>query len=113
MLMRLLFDIPPANRQTDECDCRWICPDFRILHDQREARKEAAPTFALDLMEPLRPVVDRAVLKLIAEETFSGADFQLQSDGVCRLNPELARRVSMSASAFTGTLRGLIGVGND
>jgi CRISPR-associated protein Cas1 len=33
-------------------------------------------------MEPLRPVVDRAPLKLIAEETFSGADFQLQSDGV-------------------------------
>jgi hypothetical protein len=36
---------------------------------------------------------DRAVLRLVAEETFSGADFQLQSDGVCRLNPELARRV--------------------
>jgi hypothetical protein len=33
-------------------------------------------------------VVDRAVVQLIVEETFSGADFQLQSDGVCRLNPE-------------------------
>jgi CRISP-associated protein Cas1 len=61
-------------------------------------KKRQAPSFALDLMEPLRPVVDRAVLKLIFEETFSGAHFQLQSDGVCRLNPELARRVAALAT---------------
>jgi hypothetical protein len=36
----------------------------------------------------------RLVVAQIAEETFSGADFQLQSDGVCRLNPELARRIA-------------------
>ena len=69
-------------------------PMLGILHDQRTKRKERSPSFALDLMEPMRPVVDRAVLKLISEETFSGADFQLQSDGVCRLNPELAREVA-------------------
>ena len=26
--------------------------------------------------------------------TFTGADFSIQPDGVCRLNPELARRVA-------------------
>ncbi len=52
----------------------------------------------LDLMEPLRPVVDRAVLKLVREEKFTGADFVLQSDGVCRLNPELARVVAIDVS---------------
>lgn len=26
-----------------------------------------------------------------------GADFQLQSDGVCRLNPELARMLAIAA----------------
>jgi CRISPR-associated protein Cas1 len=45
-------------------------------------------------MEPQRPVVDRAILKLIDQETFSGADFVLQTNGVCRLNPELTRRVA-------------------
>lgn len=45
-------------------------------------------------MEPSRPVVDRTVLKLVAEETFAGADFQLQSNGVVRLNPELGRLIS-------------------
>lgn len=72
-------------------------PMLGILHDQRTKRKEMSPSFALDLMEPMRPVVDRVVLKLIAEETFSGADFQLQSDGVCRLNPQLARVVATRA----------------
>lgn len=66
-------------------------PMLGVLHDQRTKRKELTPSFALDLMEPLRPVVDRAILKLVAEETFSGADFVLQRDGVCRLNSELAR----------------------
>lgn len=73
-------------------------PTIGILHDKRAKREKRTPTFALDLMEPLRPVVDRAVLKLVREETFSGADFVLQSDGVCRLNPELARRVSLEAA---------------
>lgn len=74
-------------------------PMLGILHAQRGRRKDTTPGFALDLMEPMRPIVDRAVFKLIAEETFSGADFQLQSDGVCRLNPELARAVANSISA--------------
>ena len=56
-----------------------------------------SPAFALDHMEPMRPVVDRAVLQLINETTFTGADFVIQNDGVCRMNPELARRVAQLA----------------
>ena len=70
-------------------------PLIGIMHDQREAKKETTASFALDLMEPMRPVVDRVILRLIAEETFSGADFDLQSDGVVRVNPELTRRLSI------------------
>ncbi len=74
-------------------------PMLGILHDQRHKDKDRTPSFALDLMEPMRPVVDRTVLKLVHEETFTGADFVLQSDGVCRLNPELARRVALLSSS--------------
>jgi hypothetical protein len=49
-------------------------------------------------MEPLRPVVDAAILKFVLAQTFSGADFILRSDGVVRLNPQLARRVAQIAS---------------
>lgn len=74
--------------------CFGIATDIARLHQIGWAME---PAYALDLMEPMRPVVDRTVLKLIADETFSGADFQLQADGVCRLNPELARSVAIRA----------------
>ncbi len=68
-------------------------PAIGIMHDRISPDRHS---FVFDLMEPLRPIVDRAVLKLVQEERFSGADFVLQADGVCRLNPELARRVTQS-----------------
>jgi CRISP-associated protein Cas1 len=67
-------------------------PTIGILHG-RESERGSYPAFALDRMEPMRPVVDRAVLHLVKTTVFSGADFSIQADGVCRLNPELARRV--------------------
>jgi len=74
-------------------------PMIGILHDQRHKEKDLTPSFALDLMEPHRPVVDRVVLKLIADETFSGADFDIQSNGVCRVNPELVRYLTEMKSS--------------
>jgi len=71
-------------------------PSIGIMHD-RKADRGSYPAFALDQMEPMRPVVDRAVLHLINAVTFTGADFSIQHDGVCRLNPELARRVAQLA----------------
>ena len=70
-------------------------PMIGILHDQRHYLKDNTPSFALDLMEPFRPVVDQTALKLIQKRTFSGADFDLQSDGVVRVNPELVRIVAL------------------
>jgi CRISP-associated protein Cas1 len=75
-----------------------------ILHSRATRDRHS---FVFDMMEPLRPVVDRAVLKLVANETFSAGDFVVQSDGTCRLNPELARRVvqavSLQLSSHEGT----------
>jgi CRISPR-associated protein Cas1 len=59
------------------------------MHD-RKLLRGTYPALALDYMEPMRPVVDRAILQLIEHETFTGADFTIQDNGVCRLNPELA-----------------------
>ena len=46
-----------------------------------------------DLMEPLRPVVDCGVLEFVQRHVFEPADFTLTREGVCRLNPQLARSV--------------------
>jgi CRISPR-associated protein Cas1 len=71
-------------------------PTIGIMHD-RESDRGTYPAFALDHMEPLRPVVDRGILQLVNSTTFTGADFSIQADGVCRLNPDLARRVAQLA----------------
>ena len=71
-------------------------PTLGVMHEKK-ALRGTNPGFALDHMEPMRPVVDRAVLQLIDNTTFSGADFLIQHDGVCRMNPELARRVAQLA----------------
>jgi CRISPR-associated endonuclease Cas1 len=51
-----------------------------------------------DLMEPRRPVVDGRVLRFIARNKLSAVDFPIREDGVCRLSPQLARRVCEAAA---------------
>jgi CRISP-associated protein Cas1 len=64
-------------------------PTIGFLHSGRRGRAD----FVLDLMEPLRPLVDRRVLEFMQAHTFHPADFTTRTDGVCRLNPELAKFV--------------------
>jgi CRISP-associated protein Cas1 len=64
-------------------------PRIGYLHSYSDDR----PALVFDLMEPLRPIVDRKVLEFVQSHTFHPADFMLRSDGVCRLNPEMARHV--------------------
>jgi hypothetical protein len=63
-------------------------PNIGYLHASSEDRPAA---LVFDLMEPLRPIVDRSVLQFVQSHTFHPADFTIRSDGVCRLNPEMAR----------------------
>ncbi|MGH8112621.1 MAG: CRISPR-associated endonuclease Cas1 [Rhodanobacteraceae bacterium] len=57
------------------------------LHTCRPGRD----ALVYDLMEPWRPVVDAKVLGFVQKHTFAPSDFTLRRDGVCRLNPQLAR----------------------
>lgn len=77
-------------------------PTLGVMHEKK-ALRGMNPGFALDHMEPMRPVVDRAVLHLIDKETFTGADFAIQNDGICRMNPELARRVAQLTLTLIAT----------
>ena len=71
-------------------------PTIGIMH-----QSEDAPAYALDLVEPVRPLVDRAVLAFALEDELHPADFLLRADGCCRLNPHLARQiVGLAANAI-------------
>lgn len=65
-------------------------PTRGIMHESRAD----ASAMILDLMEPRRPVVDGAVVRFLTSHLFSGADFTITDRGVCRLTPELAKRVA-------------------
>jgi CRISP-associated protein Cas1 len=62
-------------------------PMIGYLHSYEKDRA----AFLLDMMEPLRPSIDRIVLDFVRAEIFEPADFTIRRDGVCRLNPELTR----------------------
>ena len=68
---------------------RGYDPTIGYLH----AFEKYRAALVCDLMEPLRPVVDRAVLEFVQLQTFQRADFTIRSDGVCRINPQMARHL--------------------
>ena len=70
-------------------------PAIGIMHEGGDRSSK----FIFDLMEPERPKVDRKVFDFIKGHVFDPADFVIRSDGVCRLNPEMARMVVVKAFA--------------
>jgi CRISP-associated protein Cas1 len=70
-------------------------PTIGIMH---EGSNGSSTRFIFDLMEPERPRVDHAVLDFVKGHVFDPADFVIRSDGVCRLNPEMARMVVAKVS---------------
>jgi CRISPR associated protein Cas1 len=69
-------------------------PTIGIMHEGSDGSSK----FVFDLMEPERPKVDRAVLEFVKGHVFDPAAFVIRSDGVCRLNPEMARMVVVRVS---------------
>ncbi len=65
-------------------------PAIGYLHTCRPGRL----ALVYDLMEPLRPRVDRLILDFLRSHTLAAGDIILASRGVCRLHPQLARRAA-------------------
>ena len=64
-------------------------PTIGIMHHDYRG----GPAFVLDKMEPLRPVVDREVLRIALTTELHPSDIMLRGDGVCRLNPQMVRQM--------------------
>jgi CRISP-associated protein Cas1 len=69
-------------------------PTIGIMHEGNDGSSK----FIFDLMEPERPKIDRGVLDFVKAHVFDPADFIIRADGVCRLNPEMARMVVTKVS---------------
>jgi CRISPR associated protein Cas1 len=73
-------------------------PGIGILHADQRARA----SLALDVMETVRPAVDRYVLNLLAARPFRGSEFGETSSGQCRIMPGLARQLASTTSTWAG-----------
>jgi CRISPR-associated endonuclease Cas1 len=72
------------------CQAVGLDPGFGIVHADTKGRQ----SLALDLIEPVRPVVDAFVLDLLAQRTFRKVEFTETPDGHCRLKAPLTHELA-------------------
>jgi len=75
-------------------------PGLGIMHADQLNRD----SLAADLMEPVRPLVDRFVLGLLTDRYFAAADFYETRQGACRITPALARDLAATAPTWAGAV---------
>jgi CRISPR-associated protein Cas1 len=79
-----------------EIECRLalitmgLDPGMGFIHTDMPNRD----SLALDVLEPLRPNVERLTLQLVAERTFTRADFVERTDGSVRIAPALVQQLA-------------------
>ncbi len=66
---------------------------MRSLHSEQDGRA----SLVYDLMEPLRPVVDKTIFAWITSQRWRRADFVIDRQGVIRVHSQLARVVVTKA----------------
>jgi CRISP-associated protein Cas1 len=67
-------------------------PGLGIMHTDKRYRG----SLAADIMEPVRPLADEVVLRLLDRPLARGDVYETR-DGICRLGPSLARQVAVAA----------------
>jgi CRISPR-associated endonuclease Cas1 len=89
-----------------EIECRialitlGLDPGLGIVHVDAKARD----SLALDLLEVVRPEVDRYVLDLLSRQFFTVADFVETREGNCRLAPPLAHELAATSQRWAQTV---------
>ncbi len=79
-----------ANEMRSQVVAAGLDPTIGIIHGNSTNRIP----LVYDLMEPMRPIVDRAVLEFALSNTFTPGNFTISKWGGCRLNPQLAKSVA-------------------
>jgi CRISPR-associated endonuclease Cas1 len=89
-----------------EIECRialitlGLDPGLGVVHVDAKARD----SLALDLLEVVRPEVDRYVIDLLARRFFTAGDFHEIRDGNCRLAPPLAHDLAATSQRWAQTV---------
>jgi hypothetical protein len=71
-------------------------PGLGVIHADQLNRD----SLSMDLMEPIRPMVDRYVIDLLDRRAFAASDFYETREGVCRLMPGLAKELARTTETW-------------
>ena len=82
------------------CHAVGLDPGLGVLHADTKSRA----SFALDLIEPIRPAIDAYVIELLAQRTFKKSDFYETPDGNCRLLAPLTHQLAETMSLWAKEL---------
>lgn len=75
-------------------------PGLGIVHTDRPGRD----SMALDVLEAIRPDIERYMLQFVEERVFSKQDFIELLDGTCRLLPPLTHELAQTVSLWRSAL---------
>jgi hypothetical protein len=102
-----------ATRDQARVPEHWHGYDGRrsVLDYGRSPRKAATPInamlnycYALDIIEPTRPLVDRSILDLLGQRSFRAADFHETPAGSCRILAPLTHELAETARCWIGPI---------
>lgn len=82
------------------CTIVGLEPTLGVLHMDKPHRD----SMALDLLEPIRPIIDRKILELLTVRNFSAVDFTEDNDGSCRLSPSITHTITSWMPSLRTTL---------
>ncbi len=82
------------------CHVTGLDPALGLMHTDTRYRG----SLASDLMEPVRPIVDKVVLDSVTGRELARGDVVETREGVCRLGPDLARQLAASALKLLSSL---------
>lgn len=85
-------------RQT--CIINNVDPDFGIIHADHNSRT----SLVFDLMEPVRPKVDKLLFNWIANQAFNPKDYFETREGVCRVSQDTVKQVIPLAKDLTSDI---------
>ena len=82
------------------CHAAGLDPALGLMHTDTRYRG----SLATDVMEPVRPIVNKVVLDFVRGRELERGDVVETREGVCRLGPELAHQLARSASQLRSSL---------
>lgn len=98
-MLNYLFAIAESESVLS-CHALGLDPGLGVMHADAPGRH----SMALDLLEPVRPAIERYVLELLGARVFRWVDFAETPEGRCFLLPELAHELASTGPRWAELL---------